>query len=156
MFRRRRRTSSARPQTPSRRPTASRPDDEGSVGYLFDVRPALSGSEEEREAFALAVWCATTGLSPEEGRRREAAARERVARYGPPLEPPADEDVWPETITCAHCGEQARPSHTFTELLDDVPQLRWVRRWLCLPCYEQHNRRKWQAIARGMHGGPAT
>ena len=123
-------------------------DGEKIEGGLYDVRGIL-GDKKKIWEFSLALWCAMTGLPVEEALRRETEAAARRARYGPPLEDP-EPTPWPKEAECADCGKVAYPFGGFREYLTDVPQHRWVQRFRCMHCHDLNQRRKWEAIGRGM------
>jgi hypothetical protein len=111
---------------------------------LYDIRD-VAGNPDRLNAFCLALWCAATGLPAEEGRRRDREAAARIAKYGRPIEVLAGPQ-WPDRVECADCGSSDRPFQAFKELLTDVPRHRWVRRYRCMRCYDEHTKRKWRAI----------
>jgi hypothetical protein len=130
-----------------RRPGSSNndraPDPQPGSG-LYDVKGIL-GDEARLQEFCIQLWCATTGGSREEALQRDAEAREREAKYGPPLEAP--DEPWPrEMIVCNDCGVTAPPYGSTLCYTTDVPQHRWVRVYTCADCYDAHFKRKWRAI----------
>jgi hypothetical protein len=123
---------------------------------LYDVKSVL-GDKARLQEFSIQLWCAMTGRSRKEALQVDAEAEEREATYGPPLEAP---DVpWPDEAVCDGCGATARPFGSFVSYETDVPQHRWVRRYRCTRCEDEHFRRKWLAIGgalakrRGEAGG---
>lgn len=122
--------------------------DPSAFGGFYDVSDVVNDPDKVNE-FALSLYCAITGLSVEEALAQEREAEERIARYGPPIEVP-DNPPWPDAVECADCGKSDYPFQAFKELLTDVPQHRWVWRYRCMHCYDEHARTKWRAIGRGM------
>lgn len=115
---------------------------------LYDVHD-IADDPDKLRAFAISIWCATTGLSVDEALARERRAEERIARFGPPIQAPANAP-WPDVIECVDCGKAAHPFQAFKQLLTDVPQHRWVWCYRCMQCYDEHMMKKWRAISRGM------